>query len=77
MQERSPMGGRCLCPVIELPVGTSHSSTDSLIQVFSVAQAEASSNDELQCANHMVDAASLVVCSDLRLSAQRYTLLFE
>lgn len=65
---RDAWWGTLVCPVIELPVGTSHSGTDSLIQVISVAQAEANSNDELQYANHMVDAASLVVCSDLRLS---------
>jgi len=35
--------------------------------------AKANSNDEFQYANHTVDAAS----SDLRLSALRYTLLFE
>lgn len=68
------MGGRRFCPVIyNYQFGTSHSGTDSLIQVISVASAEANSNDELQYANHMADAAS----SDLRLSAQRYTLLCE
>lgn len=63
---------RCLMGhVSQLPVGTSHGGTVTLIEVTSAVRAEASGNDELQRANHTVDAASQVASSDFMLSAQR------
>lgn len=62
----TPAEGILGCPVIKK---TRPSHSDSFIQDISVAQAEASSNDELQHADRVVDATSLVSSSALRLSA--------
>lgn len=70
----TPAEGILGCPVIKK---TRPSHSDSLIQDISVAQAEASSNDELQHADYVVDATSLVCSSALRISVQRYTLLLN
>lgn len=74
MPEERLLEGILGCPVIKK---TRPSHSDSPIQDISVAQAEASSNDELQHADYVVGATSLVCSSALRVCVQRYTLLLN